>query len=47
MNIGVHIKSYILQNLIFLEKVLPREILFTLVGRDQETTHFTWWVGNA
>ncbi|CAN6455159.1 unnamed protein product [Victoria cruziana] len=28
------------ENLIFLEEVLPP-------GRDQETTDFTWWAGNA
>ncbi|CAN1866057.1 Photosystem II CP43 reaction center protein [Linum perenne] len=39
------------ENLIFPEEVLPVETLFNgtlaLAGRDQETTGFAWWAGNA
>lgn len=35
----------------FPEEVLPVKTLFNenlaLCGRDQETTDFTWWVGNV
>ncbi|KAJ6880869.1 hypothetical protein NC652_034026 [Populus alba x Populus x berolinensis] len=49
--LGWWLKISFMKTLYSLRRFYPVETLFNgtlaLVGRDQETTGFAWWVGNA